>query len=115
MNEFDELFDLEPLVPTSEFGILPDPAPVYNLEDCMSLLHVINNKLQNLETKVHELAGRTEFKKERKTRTTVNRCQHRNRKNEPCKSYICKKSKVLCHAHHALCHSIGSNYLYGRR
>lgn len=84
-------------------------------EDLMSLFHVLLNRLEVLQTHVINLSHKEEYKKPRKVRTEMNRCLHRNRKNDACRSYICKKSTTLCHAHFSLYHPTDQSYLYGHR
>lgn len=89
----------------------------YTLTDVANLLQIVNNKVDILFDKLMELNVKSELKKPRKVRTGFNRCQNRNRKGELCKSYVCRNSKMLCHAHHTILNNRMTNsnpYLYGQ-
>ncbi len=107
-NYDQELFPNEVYLTAPEENAKP-------MGDVEVLLHVIINRIDSLQAVVETLHTRQDVKKPRKARTMINRCIHKNRKFEPCRSYICKNSKSLCHAHHSLYHSPDQNYLYGHK
>jgi len=94
------------------FTIPPDEGQ----EEIKTLLHILINKVDWLSTSVNSFTQDSGVKRARRPRTEVNRCQHRNRRGESCRSYICKKSAHLCHAHYSLySEQSSSNYLYGHK
>ena len=105
---------LDPILSESDFSNYREPE-IKGQDEILSLLYVLINRMDNMTDLVNTLAVRQEFKKARKPRTPLNRCIHRNRKNEPCCSYICKNSTTLCHAHYSLYHTQKQNYLYGHK
>lgn len=91
------------------------PESDYSMADLASLIHVVNNKVDVLLRRMNDLETKADLRKKRKSRTLINRCQHRNRMDEPCRSYVCTRSQFLCHAHHTLYNVSEQPYLYGQK
>jgi len=105
--EAAEILGFDP--PQQEYVVDP-------IQEIKSLMHIVINRLDSVQASVNLISTKADLKKPRKQRTLVNRCIHKNRKNEPCCSYICKNSESLCHAHYSLYHnSKGDSYLYGHK
>ena len=82
--------------------------------DLLTLTYILNNKMDMLIQTMTTLTSRLDTKHLKKQRSEFNRCGYRNRKGEPCRSYVTKRSKFLCHAHLALT-TRSAPYLYGQQ
>lgn len=84
--------------------------------DIMRMICVMEVKFMNELKYIQEKLDSINFQKMKRKRTSVNRCQHINRKRVPCNGYCCKQSSSLCYPHYVLMTNRiqEASYLYGQ-